>query len=344
MMTCIRADSSATIGSGHLMRCLTLAGQFKKQGCEVLFVCRDLEGNLSTLVKKQGHGLFLLPRARCDDSLTGYAAWLAVSQARDAEETIEAVCRSLKACDLLVVDNYAIDEAWEKMLRPYTKKIMVIDDLANRKHDCDTLLDQNFHREMEGRYRGLVPEYCEMRLGPKYALLREEFYEAKRHLRRRDGIIRNLLVFYGGSDLTNETMKACRALAGLALPEVTADVVVGGSNPHREEVEAFCGRHEFLHYHCQTSNMAELMSQADLCLGAGGTATWERVFLDLPSIVTAVAENQVQICKDCHAAGLIDYLGFHDVVREKDIAGSILGMNADELRCMEARCLRMFAE
>lgn len=320
MKIVIRVDSSTQIGSGHLMRCLTLAKQKRKENNEVIFIMRDLEGNLAYLAEKEGFAVNILPRAEVNMSLTGYAAWLTVSKDRDASETI-AVIRNLGNVDLLIVDSYALDIEWEQQLRPFVKQIFVIDDLADRRHDCDYLLDQNFYLDAESRYEGLVPKSCELRLGYKYALLREEFYKAKKTLRKRNGLVRNILVFYGGSDLTNETMKALRALKQLHEEgkEFTATVVVGGSNAKKAEVEEFCKEESWTDYYCQVNNMAELMAKADLALGAGGTTTWERLFLELPSIVTAIADNQVQIAEDCDKAGLVTYIGTANEVKRKDI-------------------------
>lgn len=318
----IRVDSSEQIGSGHLMRCLTLAERLRKDGAEVHFVCRDLSGNLNHLVREQGFSLHILPRHADHPALTGYAAWLTVPQGVDAEETA-AILRQLFPVGQLVVDSYALDMSWEQKVRPLVQEILVIDDLANRRHDCDILLDQNFYREMRHRYDGLVPPYCKLLLGPGHALLREEFYEAREKIGVRDGVLRRILVFYGGSDATRETEKAIRALVQLQLSFVAVDVVVGGSNPRRASIEELCAAHDFLHYHCQVSNMAELMAHADLCLGAGGTTTWERCFLGLPAIVTAVAENQIQICEDCAEAGYIRYLGRWDEVTVGDIAAAV---------------------
>lgn len=318
----IRVDSSEQIGSGHLMRCLTLAERLRKDGADVHFISRDLAGSLNHLVREQGFSVHILPRHADHPALTGYAAWLTVPQAVDAEETA-AILRQLFSVGQLVVDSYALDVAWEHSLRPLVREIFVIDDLANRPHDCDVLLDQNYYREMRHRYDGLVPPHCKLLLGPRHALLREEFYEAREHLRERDGVLRRILVFYGGSDVTRETEKAIRALVQLQLPSVAVDVVVGGSNSRRAYIKELCAAHDFLHYHCQVSNMAELMAHADLCLGAGGTTTWERCFLGLPAIVTAVAENQIQICEDCAEAGYICYLGRWDEVTEEDLAKTV---------------------
>lgn len=318
----IRVDSSEQIGSGHLMRCLTLAEQMRKKNAEVHFISRDLIGSLHRLVTEHGFSLHLLPCHETQENLTGYAAWLTVSQTMDAEETA-SILSQIPPVDRLVVDSYALDIVWEQRMRPLVREIFVIDDLANRQHDCDILLDQNFYRAMEHRYDGLVPEKCKLLLGPRHALLREEFYATREKIIARDGILHRILVFYGGSDATCETEKAIHALLQLQLSSVAVDIVVGGSNPRRAYIEKLCVAHDFLHYHCQVSNMAELMANADLCLGAGGTTTWERCFLSLPAIVTVVAENQIQICEDCAAVGYICYLGRWDEVTVGDIAAAV---------------------
>ena len=317
MMAVIRADASTSIGSGHVMRCLTLAYRLKKEkNARVVFVMRVLPGNLIGVVEKQGFEVLKLLPANQKYSLNGYGLWLTVPMEVDAQQTIEVLQHYLQehscdSVDRLIVDSYALDEQWEQVLHPYCNEIMVIDDLANRRHDCDILLDQNFYLNKDARYAGLVPEHCKMLLGPEHALLREEFYEAKKHLRKRDGTIKNILVFYGGSDLTNETEKAIKALVQLHDEgySFTADVITGVSNFRREKIEKICSKYHFLHYYCQVSNMAEFMNKADLMLGAGGSTTWERLYMELPALVTAVAENQIQGCRDCSQAGLIDYLG-----------------------------------
>lgn len=323
MIAVFRVDASTQIGSGHVMRCLTLAQKLKKgKQADVYFVMRLLEGNLIELVKSKGFTVFTLPKAPLNDGLKGYAKWLTATQMQDAEET-NAVISQLPKIDLLVVDSYAIDYEWESMLRPYVKQIMVIDDLANRKHDCDILLDQNFFLNKEERYNGLVAEDCKLYLGPKYALLREEFYITKEHLRKRNGGISNILVFFGGSDLTNETEKAIKAIKLLNKPDIKVNVVVGFSNKHKEIIKKQCRSHPQFYFYCQVNNMAELMNEADLAIGAGGTTILERWFMELPSIVISVADNQTKICEDCAEAGLFKYLGKYSEVSVQDIINAL---------------------
>ncbi len=319
MNVAIRVDSSTAIGSGHLMRCLTLAEQMRgKQKAEIHFISRALEGNLHEKVKAAGFGLHVLPRHLMDKSLEGYDEWLTVRQAVDAVETKD-VLRGLGKVAYLIVDNYALDIQWEREMRPFTDEIFVIDDLANRVHDCDILLDQSFYVNMFTRYTSLVPANCKLFLGPAYALLREEFYRERARLRKRSGIVQNLLIFYGGSDLTNETMKAIRAVVCTGATNITVNVIVGESNPHKEEVITFCRAYNFLNVHVQVNNMAEFMNEADLALGAGGSTIWERCFLELPSIVTSVADNQRPICENAAVMKYIDYMGIYSEVKEFDL-------------------------
>lgn len=332
MLAVIRADASTSIGSGHVMRCLTLAHRLKKEkNVKVVFVMRDLPGNLIDVVEKQGFEVLKLSPANQKYSLNGYGLWLTVPMEVDAQQTIDLLQHYLQehSCEVVdrqIVDSYALDEQWEQVLRPYCREIMVIDDLANRKHDCDILLDQNFYLNKDVRYVGLVPEHCKMLLGPEHALLRDEFYEVKKHLRKRDGNIKNILVFYGGSDLTNETEKAIKALVQLHDEgySFTADIITGLSNSRGGKIEKICSKYHFLHYYCQVSNMAEFMNKADLMLGAGGSTTWERLYMELPALVTAVAENQIQGCEDCSQAGLIDYLGESEKVTVDVIVNALL--------------------
>lgn len=220
MKVAFRADASVGIGSGHVMRCLTLAGELKEAGAQIIFICRECEGNLCDLIEKQG-----IPVARISGELQSWEA--------DAFQSLEALKKYGKA-DWLVVDHYSLDHRWEAGIRNAAEKIMVIDDLADRIHDNDLLLDQNLYEDLENRYNGLAPPHCIKLLGPRYALLRPEFRKARASLRKRDGIIRRILVSFGGSDPSNETAKALEAIGLLGKPEIAVDVVVGSSNPHRE--------------------------------------------------------------------------------------------------------------
>lgn len=300
-----RVDASEQIGSGHVMRCLTLADELRGSCTEITFLCRELPGNMIEHIETQGFRVFRVP----SESETSDG---------DAEQTKKVLRNNKLQPDWLIVDNYRLDIQWESTLRPLVKGIMVIDDLANREHDCDILLDQNYYRNMEIRYQGLTPADCRQLLGPRYALLRQEFKVARQTLRVRDGSVKRILIFYGGSDPTNETVKALEAIMLINRPDIAVDVVVGAANPNKEQIKEICSGMTNTNFYCQVGNMAELMAKADLSLGAGGTATWERCYLGLPALVTIVAENQWEMVEALAEDGVILNLGlFMEVTIDK---------------------------
>lgn len=308
MKIVMRADASVSIGTGHVMRCLTLAEALRERGAEVLFVCREEPGHCCDIILGRGFQVARL------------AATGPFSDERDAEQTVLAMDGR---ADWLIVDHYGIGAEWERRLRPQAGRIMAIDDLANRRHDCDLLLDQNLFDDMSARYRGLAPADCRLFLGPRYALLRDEFIAARRTLRERDGAVRRILLFFGGSDPTNETEKALLALGRLRSAEVALDVVVGSSNPLGDRIHDLCAALPGVTFHRQVANMAQLMARADLALGAGGATTWERCFLGLPSLVVVVAENQAEPARAAESAGVAWLLGESAAVSAASIESAV---------------------
>jgi UDP-2,4-diacetamido-2,4,6-trideoxy-beta-L-altropyranose hydrolase len=304
----IRTDASTRIGSGHVMRCLTLAEELREVGAGVSFISRAHPGNLNELIREKGFQCHELPSAQeieenPDDTRSEYASWSGVSQQQDAEETIQALGGD--QADWLIVDHYGLDEAWEKLLRHHVSKIMVIDDLADRPHDCDLLLDQNFYNDGQKRYDHLVSPACTKLLGPKYALLRREFREARKNLMERTGEVKRVMVFFGGSDPDNITGLAVEALSAPELIDLKVDVVIGAQNPNRIAVEKLVKDRPGTMLHIQASNMAELMCEADLAIGAGGSTTWERCCMGLPSLIIPIAENQIPSTRDLSYLGVV---------------------------------------
>ncbi len=322
----IRTDASQQIGTGHVMRCLTLAEYLRREGCTVSFVCREHPGHLCNVIAERGflvHPLSAQEQPVASEDPDDYASWLGASQLVDAHETVAFLAERKSRPDWLIIDHYGLGSDWQSLLRPHARRIMVIDDLANRRHDCDLLLDQNYYDEFEFRYDSLVSSDCICLLGPKYAILRQEFTEASERLRERDGSIKRLLVFFGGCDATNETGKVLEALRGLSLTSVGVDVVVGVSNPLREQIKRECDEMPFVTFHCQINYMAELMCRADLAFGGGGTTTWERCFLGLPCVTIEVADNQRIMLEALGRQGSIRYLGHHADVTTDMIAAEL---------------------
>ncbi|MEX5285191.1 UDP-2,4-diacetamido-2,4,6-trideoxy-beta-L-altropyranose hydrolase [Selenomonas sputigena] len=331
----IRVDASTIIGSGHLMRCLTLAQRLRRMGHDVCFFMRAHEGSMEAVVVRQGFSYRMLPTPT-HYAGAGYASWLGVKQFEDAADTIAVMGE--KGCDLLVVDHYALDHTWEEALRPHVKRIFVIDDLADRVHHCDFLLDANLGAERDGKYAGLLPADCRAFLGISYLLLRQEFYDARHVVEvESESSSSDMTVFvcFGGSDPTNETLRALRILASLP-QRFNVHVVVGASNPHRGEVEAFCKMHRW-HVYCQIDYVARLMCASDCAIGAGGTMTWERCYLGLPSLVVAVAENQREDAVLHDSMGIIVYAGYFEDITDEEYAKKIVSFLLDEPRRMAVR-------
>jgi len=311
-----RADASIKIGTGHVMRCLTLADELRRQGHECRFICRAHPGHLGDLVTTKGHGLTLLtaPAAKepdpRDSSSDNYAQWLGAPWQEDASQTLDAV-KTLKP-DWLVVDHYALDAEWERVLANAAGNIMVIDDLANRPHECAVLVDQNFGREAAD-YDELLSAGCQRLIGPRYALLRPEFAQLREQsLKRRQHLeLKRILVSLGGVDRTNVTGQVLEVLAKSSIPASTEmDIIMGSAAPHLNEVQQLAARLPFkATVSVDVKNMAERMMLADLAIGAAGSTSWERCCLGLPTLLMVLAENQVAVAKALAAAGAAITIG-----------------------------------
>lgn len=334
MKVAVRVDASVAAGTGHLMRCRTLAQTLRERGAAVTFICRAHHGHGMAMLREDGFAVRSLPKPDVADRRAAddedYARWLGVDQLRDAEETIAALSETP---DWLVVDHYGIDAEWERHLRPQAGAILVIDDLANRDHDCDILVDQNYHPNPGARYRGRLPEHALLLLGPDYALLRPEYVEYRRTLQKHDGRIERVFIFFGGTDPDNLTGLALEALSDPAFQDIAVDAVVGPNNPHREALAGKAEARPGTTLHAPRPHLADLMAAADLAIGAGGTTTWERCCLGLPSLVVSVAENQVPACEALARDGVIVYLGHYDEVSVKRMRAA-LEKNRGELGCL----------
>lgn len=333
MNIAFRTDASSQIGTGHFMRCLTLADALQQRGARIRFVSRDLPAHLREMLETKGMDFVALPNeiiGEMDGDLA-HSRWLGASQTQDARATTQAL--SDKRWDWIVGDHYALDARWETLLRGSARQIMVIDDLADRKHDCDVLLDQNYYEKQEVRYDGLLPSKCTSLLGVNYLLLRPEFADARQRIKSRDGVIRRILVFFGGVDSANQTQKTLYAILTLnCSDDIAVDVVVGAGNPNRLEIQGLCNQFPNANFHCQISNMAELILGADIGIGAGGVAMWERAYLGLPTITIVIADNQVDTTEDFAKTGAIEYLGRVEHLSAENYTRAIIGLMSEPLR------------
>lgn len=325
MNVVFRVDSSTAMGVGHVVRCLTLAETLRMRGVDLQFICRQLPGSLLPQVRSAGIGLAALdaPPGSAANVNEDYAAWLGVTQDEDAAQSGNSIAGERP--DWLVVDHYGLDAQWEHVLRSKVSRLMAIDDLANRPHDCDLLLDQNFYPGAAARYADLVPPGCHRLLGPRYALLRPEYAQHRLRQRRIVGEIKTVFIFFGGSDPFNLTGISLDALSGSGLRHLLVDVVVGANYAHLARLHAQCADRPGTNIHGPRPHLADLMSNADLAVGAAGTTTWERMCLGIPSIVISTAENQRLSARTLSEAGLIQYLGAAGDVSAAMLAAAIRG-------------------
>lgn len=304
----IRADASSKIGFGHIMRCLTLADEIKQKNARISFVSREEDGNLITLINERGYKVYPLSKGfECGN---------------DVILTKEVLASYNILPDLLIVDHYGIDIVWESTIRSVAKKIMVIDDFCNRRHNCDLFLNQNYNVENESYY-GLLQDNCIKLLGAKYSMLRPEFRKMRENLQKHNDIVKRILVLMGGADNQDMTSKVLQAIKMLEINNITVDVVVGAANKYYKKIKSIVSNIHYATCHYDVENISELMSKADLSIGAAGSTTWERCCMGLPSIVIAIAENQINIAENLGNDGIVVNLGWYENVEQIDIRDEI---------------------
>jgi UDP-2,4-diacetamido-2,4,6-trideoxy-beta-L-altropyranose hydrolase len=298
---CFRADAAAALGTGHVMRCLTLAGELARRGAVCLFAGAPGTGEL-------------VPSALAFPMVTPD--------------------RIPFGCDLVVVDHYGIDAVEEARIRSMSRAVMVIDDLPERRHHCDLLLDQTFGRSAD-EYTRLVPNTARVLVGSDYALLRPQFATARKAaLARRKGDLKRVLIGLGGTDPDNVTGAALDSVLSAGM-DVAVDVVMGAGAPHLEAIRAQAASRPDVTIHVGTSDMAGLMAAADLAVGAGGTSTWERCCLGLPTLMLVIAENQRDVAR------LVARAGAAELVPVDGLGAMMRDLTPDRLTALAAAAARL---
>jgi UDP-2,4-diacetamido-2,4,6-trideoxy-beta-L-altropyranose hydrolase len=313
MMIVFRVDASLQIGTGHVMRCLTLADALRKLGMQCSFLCRPHQGHLLDLIAQRGHNALALPHLESCSELsftdTSHAHWLGVNWAIDAQDTLNALNEHFdnQMIDWLVVDHYSLDARWEQALRPISRRIMVIDDLADRPHDCDLLLDQNLGRKVHA-YDGLLKGATVKLIGPSYALLRPEYAAMRQQSltrRRKNPQLHRLLITMGGVDKDNATEQVLATLQTCSLPENFKITVVMGLNaPWLSQVQAKAAKMPWpVEVLVGVNNLSQIMAESDLAIAAAGGTVWELCSLGVPSFLLVLSKNQFSGCMALQNAG-----------------------------------------
>jgi len=323
----VRADASMTLGSGHIARCLTLANVLRQDGAEVVFACRELPGHLLQRLEDQGYLAHRLPGRYAQEQTGAHSETVLPWQA-----DIEALNHALKdqsPFDWLIVDHYGLDARWERAARRFADRLMAIDDLANRPHAADVLLDQNYSAQALDRpYAQWLNDDCKAFLGPRFALLRDEFQCQPIAIKPR---VERVLVNFGGYDNARQVHATMLALQGF--DDLHVDFVAGQDNPEWAAMTELAKAHPRWRMHALVGDFFTLMQQADLFIGAGGGTTWERAALGLPTICVSVALNQQVNATLLAEAGAQLYLGAHESLDPQRLVQAIALLCANrELR------------
>lgn len=299
MKLAFRVDATPGIGTGHIRRCAALADGLRLRGGNATFISRGLSTETRAYLLERGHDCVELPGLDQPADFTG--VWPDSVQDGDLDQTVEAAGGNI--WDWIVVDHYGLGHQWESRARALAAHSLVIDDLADRRHDCDLLLDQNL-QPGPARYSGLVPARCETLLGPRFALLRAEFAVARARPFSRNDTVRKIVVAFGGVDAANDTALALTALTRAGVNDLRVDVIIGSGHPDREGIAARCHQAGFT-CHVQPNDVAGMLRTADLGVGAGGISVWERCCVGLPTITFAVAHNQRAQVKAAAVEGMV---------------------------------------
>lgn len=306
MQIAIRVDANLHIGRGHLARCMTLAAHLREEGATVRFICRHDPIPRAALLTRNGFEVDWLPDLRASETNGDWPSG-------DAEHTCAVLAAQETLIDWLIVDHYGLADAWEQAVRPWVGRLMVIDDLANRTHDCDLLLDQTYGADA-GRYAGLIPPSCRTLLGSDYALLRPEFAAERARLEDRSSLSNSarsfaVHVFFGSGDPLNHTTRYSEWLLE-AFPQLIVRAAVGPEFAASEDLEELQRRFpQRFDWERGVTDMARHMAVCQVAVGAPGVATWERACLGLPAAYLAIASNQVAILRQLAAGGFCEYLG-----------------------------------
>lgn len=307
MNVAIRVDASCIMGTGHVMRCLVLAKKLLQRGHDVCMISRPLEGNLIAYCQSQHISVKILPcieEGLLKKNKNTYASWLGVSQETDAAQSVAAL-RSFSP-DWLVFDHYALDKTWQHIMQVLNVKILAIDDLAERQHACDILLDTNPWENKNVRYINRIPSHALSLLGPKYALLRDMFAQLKQHppLKKHN----QLLVFFSGADPTGENLKLLKACQTFSTLPFEIKMVFGMANPMKTELLA-ASFPDFLTCVERLPDFEKELSASRYAFGSAGVSAIERSCLNIPATLVCIAQNQRLMAEQLAASGQCRYLG-----------------------------------
>lgn len=284
------------------MRCLSLAQALRQRGADCLFLCRDLEGNLASRIREKDFPVVLMAQ---NTKAGGELDW-----EEDARQTLQAI--DGQKPDWLIVDHYSLDVRWESQVGSACGRVMVIDDLANRPHACEVLLDSNFMPGARCRYERQVPLKTIRLLGPGYVLLHADYGRLHDRARIRARPIQSILLSFGYADQHNLTTRSLRAFLDLRRPDLKLEVTANPQSPHFAEISRVAAQSSRIRLHSSLPSLAPLMLEADLAVGAAGGTAWERCCLGLPALLVVTSTNQQALAKELSQKNLAILVGNHE--------------------------------
>lgn len=295
------------------MRCLALAQSYQSRGGEVLFAMAESTPALEKRLGSEGFGMVSLQ--------------VSPGSREDAQETVAAA--GAHGSSWVIVDGYHFDAEFQRYIREAEQRLMVLDDYGHaERYYADLVLNQNF-----GAQPGLYAKreaHSRLLLGPRYCLLRKEFWKWRQWERSIPIRAGKILITLGGSDPDNVTGKVLEAVKSAELTEAT--VIVGGGNPHLDLIRASVSASDSIRIVLDTPNMAELMAAADLAITAGGSTVWETAFMGLPAITIVLAENQQVGSERLQEHGVVKNLGWHASLLPEDITRALETLLEDSRR------------
>jgi len=298
----IRADASPEIGTGHVMRCLSLAEAWQDTGGEVFFVSACDAPALEVRLKNEGIQILHISQE--------------AGALGDADETAR-IAQKLGA-DWIIADGYHFGAEYQKAIKDSGLSLLFIDDYGHADHYyADIVLNQNIYADMS--FYSKYEPYTRFLLGTKYVLLRREFLKGSGWYRDIPEIARKILVTLGGGDPDNVTLKVIEAVKTVDVSGLEVIVVIGGANPHFDLIQETGKVLPNFTLLKNADNMPELMAWADIAISAGGSTCWELLFMGVPSIVIPIAENQEPIAKELRSQNIAKVVEFKVLKNKREL-------------------------
>lgn len=323
-----RTDSSDKIGGGHLTRCINLGNNLRKKNIEIFFLCQNLSGLDIRLLKNSKHKFFLLKEN--------------INFKEDALETIEFLKKNNFSNSILIIDHYEIDFKWERLVSNYVKKIIVIDDLASKKHECDILINQVYGIK-ESTYKELVNKSCKLYLGSKYIMIKPEFAALREKFVKINSIekIKNIHLFFSSNDKNELTLKYSRIILE-NFPFINLHISVGNGFKNINELEELKTKTNRISWFRNNQEIEKQMLKCQIAIGTPGMITWERACLGIPSIQIGIKDFQDDILSELDSLGICKWIGLEKKINKNDFVDICRVFFQDEKRLlkMKKKCLQ----